>query len=95
LPDAIRRLTALPAENYKLQGRGCLAPGCHADIVIFDPKTIGDRATFEQPQQYATGVIDVFVNGVQALKEGEHTGAMPGQVVRGPGWTGHRHTQTR
>jgi N-acyl-D-aspartate/D-glutamate deacylase len=93
LPDAIRRLTALPAENFKLQGRGCLAPGCHADIVIFNPQTIGDRATFEQPQQYATGVVDVFVNGVQALKNGEHTGAMAGQVVHGPGWTGHRPPQ--
>jgi N-acyl-D-amino-acid deacylase len=90
LPDAIRRLTALPAENFKLQGRGCLAPGCHPDIVIFDPQTLGDRATFEKPQQYATGVVDVFVNGVQVLKDGEHTGAMSGQVVHGPGWTGQR-----
>jgi N-acyl-D-amino-acid deacylase len=88
LPVAIRRLTALPAENFKLPGRGCLAPGCHADIVIFDPRTIGDRATFDDPQRYATGVVHVFVNGVQALRNGEHTGTMAGQVVRGPGWTG-------
>lgn len=88
LPDAIRRLTRLPAQNWKLQGRGCLEPGCHADIVIFDPATIADHATFESPRRFATGVVDVFVNGVQVLKDGEHTGATPGQVVRGPGWTG-------
>jgi N-acyl-D-amino-acid deacylase len=88
LSDAIRRLTRLPAENFKLQGRGCLAPGCHADIVIFDPKTISDQATFDNPQRYATGVTQVFVNGVQVIKNGQHTGAKPGQVVRGPGWVG-------
>jgi N-acyl-D-amino-acid deacylase len=88
LPDAIRRLTRLPAENWKLRDRGCLDRGCHADIVIFDPATIGDQATFEQPRRFATGVRDVFVNGVQVLEKGEHTGATPGQVVRGPGWTG-------
>lgn len=86
LPDAIRRLTRLPAENWKLVDRGCLDAGCHADIVIFDPATIADHATFEQPRLFATGVVDVFVNGVQVLKDGEHTGATPGQVVRGPGW---------
>lgn len=86
LPDAIRRLTHLPALNFKLKDRGCLDPGCHADVVIFDPAVIADRATFETPHVYATGVTDVFVNGVQVLKAGEHTGAMPGQVVRGPGW---------
>lgn len=88
LPEAIRRLTRLPAQNWKLRDRGCLDPGCHADIVIFDPATIGDHATFEEPRRFATGVHDVFVNGVQVLESGEHTGAMPGQVVRGPGWTG-------
>jgi N-acyl-D-amino-acid deacylase len=88
LPDAIRRLTRLPAQNWKLRERGCIDPGCHADIVIFDPGTIADHATFEQPRQFATGVVDLFVNGVQVLKAGEHTGAKPGQVVRGPGWTG-------
>jgi N-acyl-D-amino-acid deacylase len=88
LPDAIRRLTRLPAENFKLKDRGCLDAGCHADIVIFDPATITDHATFEQPHRYATGVVHVFVNGVQVLRDGEHTGAKPGQVVRGPGWTG-------
>jgi len=88
LPDAIRRLTRLPAENFKLRQRGCLDAGCYADIVVFDPKTICDHATFDKPHQYATGMVHVFVNGVQVLKDGQHTGAKPGQVVRGPGWTG-------
>jgi N-acyl-D-amino-acid deacylase len=88
LADAIRRLTRLPAENWKLRERGCLEVKCHADIVIFDPQKIADHATFASPHAFATGVLDVFVNGVQVLKDGEHTGAMPGQVVRGPGWTG-------
>jgi N-acyl-D-amino-acid deacylase len=86
LEEAIRRLTRLPAQNWKLVDRGCLDPGCHADLVIFDPATIRDHATFEKPQQYATGVADVWVNGVQVLRDGEHTGARPGRVVRGPGW---------
>jgi N-acyl-D-amino-acid deacylase len=88
LPDAIRRLTRLPAENLKLKERGCLEAGCHADIVVFDPRTIGDRATFDDPHRYSTGVTHVFVNGVQVLSNGQHTGARPGQVVRGPGWSG-------
>jgi N-acyl-D-amino-acid deacylase len=86
LEEAIRRLTRLPAQNWKLKDRGCLDPGCYADLVIFDPATIRDHATFEKPQQYATGVDDVWVNGVQVLRDGEHTGAKPGRVVRGPGW---------
>lgn len=88
LPDAIRRLTRLPAANWKLRDRGCLDPGCYADIVIFDPARIADHATFAEPRRFATGVRDVFVNGVQVLANGEHTGAKPGQVVRGPGWSG-------
>jgi len=86
LEAAIRRLSSLPAENLKLDRRGALRPGYFADIVIFDPANIKDHATFEQPHQYSTGVRDVFVNGVQVLSGGEHTGAKPGQVVRGPGW---------
>jgi len=86
LPDAIRRLTHLPALNFKLTDRGCLDVGCYADIVVFKPAEIADHATFDQPHQYASGVSDVFVNGVQVLRDGEHTGATPGQVVRGPGW---------
>jgi len=86
LTEAIRRLTSLPADNLKLRDRGRLLPGYYADIVVFDPKTIQDHATFEKPHQYSTGVRDVFVNGVQVLRNGEHTGALPGRVVRGPGW---------
>lgn len=86
LEDAVRRLTSLPAKNLKLDQRGSLAPGYYADVVIFDPAKIADHATFEKPHQYSTGVRDVFVNGVQVLKDGEHTGAKPGQVVHGPGW---------
>jgi N-acyl-D-amino-acid deacylase len=86
LEEAIRRLTSLPADNLKLGRRGRLAPGYFADVVVFDPATIQDHATFAQPHQYATGVIHVLVNGVPVLKDGEHTGATPGRVVRGPGW---------
>jgi len=86
LADAIRRLSALPAQNLNLRDRGELKAGDFADIVIFDPAAIADHATFGAPQQFATGVRDVFVNGVQVLKDGEHTGAKPGQVVRGPGY---------
>jgi len=85
LQEGIRRLTSLPATNLRIARRGWLKPGYHADVVIFDPKTIRDNATFEQPHQYATGVRDVFVNGEQVLKNGEHTGATPGRVVLGPG----------
>jgi N-acyl-D-amino-acid deacylase len=88
LEEAVRRLTTLPAANLGLRRRGRLAAGYHADVVIFDPATIADHATFERPHQYATGVRDVFVNGVPVLRDGEHTGATPGRVVRGPGWTG-------
>jgi N-acyl-D-amino-acid deacylase len=88
LEQAIHRLSGLPAHNWKLKDRGCLAVGCYADIVVFDPATIADHATYAQPQQYATGVSEVFVNGVLVLHDGEHTGATPGRVVRGPGWTG-------
>ncbi len=86
LEEAIRRLTALPAENLKLDGRGRLEKGYWADIVVFNPATVSDHATYEMPRQYATGVLHVFVNGTQVLKDGEHTGAKPGQFVRGPGW---------
>jgi N-acyl-D-amino-acid deacylase len=88
LQDAIFRLSRLPAQNFKLRGRGCLNPGCHADIAIFDPARIADHATFDQAHRYASGVVHVFVNGVQVIREGEHTGALPGEVIRGPGWRG-------
>lgn len=88
LAEAVRRLTSLPAENLSLRGRGRLAPGYFADLAIFDPGAIQDHATFAEPHRYATGMIHVFVNGEQVLRDGEHTGATPGRVVRGPGWVG-------
>lgn len=88
LQDAIRRLTRQPAESFKLKDRGCMSKGCFADIVVFDPAKINDLATFDKPHQYAVGMVHVFVNGTQVLRDGEHTGAKPGQVVRGPGWVG-------
>ena len=88
LPEAIRRMTSLPAFNAGIRGRGRLAEGYYADVVIFDPGAISDRATFEEPHQYSTGMDHVFVNGEQVLANGKHTGALPGRVVRGPGWSG-------
>ena len=88
LEEAVRRLTSFPAENLKLRDRGRLEPGYHADVVVFDPATIADHATFAEPHQLATGVSHVLVNGVAVLADGQPTGATPGQVVRGPGWTG-------
>lgn len=88
LAEAVRRLTSLPASNLGLRDRGQLKAGMVADVVLFDPATISDHATFEKPMQYSTGVRDVFVNGVQVLKGGEPTGAKPGRFVRGAGWTG-------
>lgn len=86
LEEAIRKLTTLPAANLKIKNRGALIPGYYADVVVFDPNKIADHATFEKPHQYSIGMVHVFVNGVQVLKNGEHSGAKPGQVVRGPGW---------
>ncbi len=83
--EAVRRLSALPATNLGLDHRGFLKEGMFADVVVFDPATIADRATFERPHQYAIGMKHVFVNGVQVLKEGEHTGAKPGRALWGPG----------
>ena len=88
LEEAIRKLTSLPAEHLKIRNRGFLKQGYFADIVIFDPTTIQDKATFENPHQYAEGVAHVFVNGVQVLEDGEATGEFGGRVVRGPGWKG-------
>lgn len=88
LQEAIRRLTSFPAETLKIRQRGRLKPGFFADLAIFDAATIQDHATYDAPHQYATGMKHVFVNGVQVLRDGEHTGAKPGRVVRGPGWTG-------
>ena len=88
LPDAIRRLSSLPATNLGVRQRGTLKPGYYADVVVFDPAKIQDHATFEKPKQLATGVDHVFINGVQVWRNGKHTGAKPGRFVRGPGWTG-------
>jgi len=86
LQQAIYKLAKLPATNLKLQKRGELKVGNYADIVVFDPATVQDHATYEKPHQYATGVSDVFVNGVQVLRNGEHTGATPGRFLKGPGY---------
>ena len=91
LEEAIRRLTSLPAQSIAIRERGSLQAGYYAEVVVFDPATISDHATFAEPHAYSTGVRDVFVNGVQVLRDGQHTGATPGQVVRGPGWTGWAH----
>jgi N-acyl-D-amino-acid deacylase len=88
LEEAIKKLTSLPAEHLKIKRRGLLKQGYYADIVIFDPNKIQDKATFENPHQYAEGMRDVFVNGVHVLENGEPTGAFGGRVVRGPGWKG-------
>jgi N-acyl-D-amino-acid deacylase len=86
LEEAVRKLTSLPAATLRVKERGRLAPEYFADVVVFDPKTIADKATYEQPHQYAVGMRHVWVNGVRVLKDGEHTDARPGRVVRGPGW---------
>ena len=86
LEEAIYKLTTLPATNLKLKKRGALKEGYFADIVLFNADTITDNATFEQPHQYATGMVHVLVNGVPVLQDGEHTGSFPGRFVKGPGW---------
>jgi N-acyl-D-amino-acid deacylase len=88
MTEAVRRLTSLPAESLGLRRRGRLRAGYFADVVVFDPATVTDHATFEEPHQYASGVVHVFVNGEPVLRDGEPTGARPGRVVRGPGWKG-------
>jgi len=88
LAEAVRRLSALPAQNLRLRDRGLLKSGMLADVVVFDPARIGDRSTYERPMQFATGVRDVFVNGQQVLRNGQPTAARPGRFVKGPGWNG-------
>jgi N-acyl-D-amino-acid deacylase len=85
LGEAVRKLSALPATNLELDARGFLQPGMFADVVVFDPATIADTATFEKPHQLAVGMRHVFVNGVHVLKDGEHTGARPGRALKGSG----------
>ena len=88
LEEAVRKLTSFPAGNLGISDRGLLDEGYFADVVVFDPDEIGDRATYEDPHQYSVGMVYVFVNGTPVLDGGEHTGATPGRVVRGPGWRG-------
>jgi N-acyl-D-amino-acid deacylase len=90
LAEAIRKLTSLPAENLRIRKRGLLVEGYYADIVVFDPRTIADTATYDAPHSLAIGVRDVVINGIPALLDHEPTGALPGRVVRGPGWVGHQ-----
>jgi len=90
LQEAIRKLAALPTTTMRIDDRGQLKTGFYADVVVFDPARIQDHATFVEPHQYATGMLHVFVNGQQVLKDGEHTGARPGRFVRGPGWNGQQ-----
>ena len=88
LEDAVRRLASFPAENLRITDRGRLEPGYFADVVVFDQARIRDRATYDDPHRLAVGVAHVFVNGVAVIRDGEHTGATPGHVVRGPGYAG-------
>jgi N-acyl-D-amino-acid deacylase len=88
IAEAIRRLTSMPCEQLKIRDRGRVEPGMHADLAVFDAANFRDHATFEKPQQFATGMVHVFVNGQAVLRDGEPTGAAPGRVVRGPGWKG-------
>lgn len=91
LEEAIRRLTALPADNLGIPMRGRLRSGSFADVVIFDPAKITDRATFQNPSAYSEGMVHVFINGAWVLRDGEHTGAKPGRIIYGPGWTGRNN----
>ncbi len=87
MAEAVRRLSGLPATNLGLDHRGFIKEGMFADVVVFDPAAISDRATFEKPHQYAVGVKQVLVNGAQVIRDGEHTGAKPGRALWGPGKT--------
>jgi N-acyl-D-amino-acid deacylase len=90
LEDAIRKMTSAVATRLSIPDRGLLRPGFYADLVVFDPETVVDRATFEQPHQVSVGIKYVFVNGTLVVSDGRHTGAKPGMIVRGPGWNGER-----
>jgi dihydroorotase/N-acyl-D-amino-acid deacylase len=88
LEEAVRKMSSAVANRLSIQDRGVLREGAFADIVVFDPATVIDRATYDQPHQLSAGMHHVFVNGVQVVRDGRHTGAKPGRIVRGPGWTG-------
>ena len=87
MEEAIRRLSGFPADNLGIKNRGYLKPGYFADVVVFDPDLVEDKATFEKPLQFAVGVEEVFVNGTQVLSKSEHTGNFPGRFVKGPGYS--------
>jgi N-acyl-D-amino-acid deacylase len=88
LEEAVRKASSAVAARLRIRDRGLLREGMLADIVVFDPETVADRATYEEPHQLSVGVEHVFVNGVAVVRDGEHTGALPGRIVRGPGWGG-------
>ncbi len=90
LEDAIRKMTSAVATRLSIPDRGLLKAGYYADVVVFDPETVADRATFERPHQVSVGIRHVLVNGVEVVQDGMHTGAKPGRAIRGPGWTGRR-----
>jgi N-acyl-D-aspartate/D-glutamate deacylase len=88
LEDAVRKMSSAVATRLNIRDRGFLREGYYADVIVFDPETVTDHATYEEPHQLSTGIEHVFVNGTAVVANGEHTGAMPGRAVRGPGWTG-------
>jgi dihydroorotase/N-acyl-D-amino-acid deacylase len=88
LAEAVRKMSSAVATRLHIKGRGLLKEGFYADVVVFDPETVGDRATYEDPHQLSVGMEHVFVNGIAVIENGRHTGATPGRAVRGPGWTG-------
>jgi len=90
LEEALRKMSSAVATRLHIKNRGLLKEGFLADVVVFDPETVGDNATYEAPHQVSTGMHEVFVNGVAVIANGQHTGALPGRPVRGPGWTGWR-----
>src|SRR5438552_8830464 len=90
LQEPVRKITSQAADRANLTDRGVLRPGMKADVVIFDPQTIRDAATYEDPHHFSEGVIDVIVNGVSVLRDGQMTTALPGRVLRGRGWTGRK-----
>ena len=88
LEDAVRKMSSAVATRLNIRDRGFLREGYYADVIVFDPETVVDHATYEEPHQLSTGIEHVYVNGTAVVTDGEHTGAMPGRAVRGPGWTG-------
>lgn len=90
LEEAVRKMSSAVATRLHIKERGLLKEGFFADVVVFDPEHVADRATYDEPHQLSDGIVHVFVNGVAVVDEGKHTGALPGRPVRGPGWTGRR-----